>query len=599
MTSEDFKKIADDLPVLPGVYKFLDAEGTVLYVGKARRLKQRLSSYFTSMEKHAAKTRIMLRKAVRIEYVIVDTEADALLLENSLIKKYQPRYNLMLKDGKSYSYICIKKERFPRVLITRKVVKDGSVYFGPYTSKARIKTMLELLRRLFPLRSCSYNLSEKNIKSGKFKLCLEYHIKNCKGPCVGLESEEEYHEKIEQIKNILQGHFAQVKKHFTAQMQAFAERLEFEKAQEIKLKLQAFEDYQSTSTVVSPSIRDVDVFSICSDETHAYVNYLKVVHGAVIHVYSQELIKNLDNEEGDLLAFVIPEIRERFNSIAPEVLVSAPLPLKMTDFRVVVPKIGDKKKLLELSQKNVRFFMLNQQKSRASQQRRQISSERILRTLQKDLHLQELPLHIECFDNSNIQGSEPVAACVVFKNARPSKKDYRHFNIKTVQGPDDFASMEEVVYRRYRGVLERGEPLPQLVLIDGGKGQLNAALKAIKRLDLAERIVLVGIAKRLEELFLPGDSIPLYLDKKSESLKLLQQLRNEAHRFAITFHRDQRSRRFTRTALTEIPGVGEKTAQKLLKHFGSLKRLKTASEEELEAVVGKALALKLIKAFEV
>ncbi len=599
MTSEDFKKIADDLPVLPGVYKFLDAEGAVLYVGKARRLKQRLSSYFTSMEKHAAKTRIMLRKAVRIEYVIVDTEADALLLENSLIKKYQPRYNLMLKDGKSYSYICIKKERFPRVLITRKVVKDGSVYFGPYTSKARIKTILELLRRLFPLRSCSYNLSEKNIKSGKFKLCLEYHIKNCKGPCVGLESEEEYHEKIEQIKNILQGHFAQVKKHFTAQMQAFAERLEFEKAQEIKLKLQAFEDYQSTSTVVSPTIRDVDVFSICSDETHAYVNYLKVVHGAVIHVYSQELIKNLDNEEGDLLAFVIPEIRERFNSIAPEILVSAPLPLKTTDFRVVVPRIGDKKKLLELSQKNVRFFMLNQQKSRASQQRRQISSERILRTLQKDLHLQELPLHIECFDNSNIQGSEPVAACVVFKNGRPSKKDYRHFNIKTVQGPDDFASMEEVVHRRYKGMLERRDPLPQLVVIDGGKGQLNAALKALKKLELVERISLVGIAKRLEELFLPGDSIPLYLDKKSESLKLLQQIRNEAHRFAITFHRHQRSRRFTRTALTDIPGIGEKTARKLLKHFGSLKRLKTASEEELEAVVGKALALKLIKAFEV
>ncbi len=598
MTPEDFKKIADDIPVLPGVYKFLDAEGLVLYVGKARRLKQRLASYFTSIERQPAKTRIMLRKARHIEYVLVDTEADALLLENSLIKKYQPRYNLMLKDGKSYSYICIKKERFPRVFITRKVVKDGSVYFGPYTSKSRIKIILELLRRLFPLRTCSYHLSEKNIESGKFKLCLEYHIKNCKGPCVGLESEEEYNRKIEQIKNILQGHFAQVKKHFAAQMQAFAERLEFEKAQEIKEKLRAFENYQSKSTVVSPTIRDVDVFSICSDETYAYVNYLKVVHGAVIHTYSQELVKNLDNEEGDLLAFVIPELRERFNSIAPEVLAAHRFPLKAADFRLVVPKIGDKRKLLELSQKNARFFMLQQQKARASQQRRKTSSERILRKLQKDLHLQELPLHIECFDNSNTQGSNPVAACVVFKNARPSKKDYRHFNIKTVQGPNDFASMEEVVYRRYRGMLERGEPLPQLVLIDGGKGQLHAALKALDKLELTERIALVGIAKRLEELFLPGDSIPLYLDKKSESLKLLQQLRNEAHRFAITFHRNQRSRRFTRTALTEIPGVGEKTAQKLLKHFGSLKRLRAASKEELEAVVGKALTTVLKRAFD-
>ncbi|HHJ51035.1 MAG TPA: excinuclease ABC subunit C [Phaeodactylibacter sp.] len=598
MSPEDFKKIAADIPVLPGVYKFIDEEDVVLYVGKARRLKNRIASYFTSTSRHPAKTRIMLRKAVRVEYILVDTEADALLLENSLIKKYQPRYNHMLKDGKSYSYICIKHERFPRVFITRNVIRDGSVYFGPYTSKTRIKTILELLRQLFPLRTCTYNLSEKNIEAGKFKLCLEYHIKNCKGPCTGLEEEEEYNRRIEQIKNILRGHFAQVKKHFREQMMAFAERLEFEKAQEIKEKLRAFENYQARSTVVSPTIKDVDVFAICSDETYAYVNYLKVVHGAIIHTWSQELVKNLDQDEADLLAFAILEIRDRFNSIAPEILTEQKIPLPQKDFKLVNPKIGDKRKLLELSQKNARFFMLQQQKSRASQQRRKTSSERILRTLQKDLHLKELPLHIECFDNSNIQGAQPVAACVVFKNARPSKKDYRHFNIKTVEGPNDFASMEEVVFRRYRGLIERSEPLPQLILIDGGKGQLSAAVKALKKLDILDRVQVAGIAKRLEEIYLPGDSIPLYLDKKSESLKLIQQLRNEAHRFAISFHRDQRSRQFTRMSLTEIPGIGEKTAQKLLKHFGSLKRLRSASPEELLAVAGKALAKKLENWFE-
>ncbi len=598
MSPEDFKEIAADIPVLPGVYKFIDAEGVVLYVGKARRLKNRIASYFTSMSRHPAKTRIMLRKAVRVEYVLVDTEADALLLENSLIKKYQPRYNHMLKDGKSYSYICIKNERFPRVFITRNVIRDGSVYFGPYTSKTRIKTILELLRQLFPLRTCSYHLSEKNVEAGKFKLCLEYHIKNCKGPCAGLEEEEEYNRRIEQIKNILKGHFAQVKKHFREQMMAFAERLEFEKAQEIKDKLRAFENYQARSTVVSPAIKDVDVFAICSDETYAYVNYLKVVHGAIIHTWSQELVKNLDQDEADLLAFAILEIRDRFNSIASEIIVEQKLPLPRKDFKLVSPKIGDKRKLLELSQKNARFFMLQQQKSRASRQRRKTSSERILRTLQKDLHLKELPLHIECFDNSNIQGAQPVAACVVFKNARPSKRDYRHFNIKTVEGPNDFASMEEVVFRRYRGLMERSEPLPQLILIDGGKGQLSAAVKALKKLGVLERVQVAGIAKRLEEIYLPGDSIPLYLDKKSESLKLIQQLRNEAHRFAISFHRDQRSRQFTRMSLTEIPGIGEKTARKLLKHFGSLKRLRSASSEELLAVAGKALAKKLEDWFE-
>ena len=585
MTTNDFKKIADTIPREPGVYRFLGEEDEILYVGKAKVLRNRVASYFGDRKGRAHRTRVMVKNAKRIVFTIVETEADALLLENTLIKKHQPRYNVMLKDDKSYSYICVRNERFPRVYITRRLIKDGSTYFGPYTSKFRLKIILELIKQLFPLRTCKFNLSEENIEAGKFKVCLEYHIKNCMGPCEGLESEAEYNNKIEQIKNILRGSFAPVKRHFKEEMERLAAELEFEKAQRIKERLSAFEDYQSKSTVVSTTIRDVDVFSITSGEKEAFVNYMKVVNGAIIRTHIQELVKNLDDDETDILAFTIPELRERFSSQAPEIILAQSVPISDTNIKITIPKIGDKKKLLELSEKNVKYYRLQKQKQEASRTKRQTSAERILRTLQKDLQMEEIPLHIECFDNSNIQGSHPVASCVVFKNAQPSKKDYRHFNIKTVEGPNDFASMEEVVYRRYKRLKDEQQPLPQLVIIDGGKGQLSSAMKSIHQLGLENKITVVGIAKRLEEIFFPGDSIPLYIDKKSESLKLIQHARNEAHRFAINFHRDQRSRNFTGTELTQIPGIGEKTAQKLLSHFGSVKKVKSASPTDLAEVV--------------
>ena len=598
MTDNDYKKLLPTWPKEPGVYRFVDGEGKVLYVGKAKNLKNRLSSYFGSVKGMALKTRIMVKNARRIEMTIVETETDALLLENTLIKRWQPPYNVMLKDGKDYSYICIKKERFPRVFITRKIVRDGSTYFGPYTSRTQIKTILELIKNLFPLRTCNYFLSEENIEKGKFKTCLEYHIKNCEAPCTGLETEQHYNHKIDQIKNILKGHFGPVKKHFQELMHLHAENLEFEKAHSLKEKLRAFEDYQSKSTVVSTTIRDVDVFSIATDEKYAYVNYIKVVNGAIINSYTQEMVKNLDDDEQELLAFTVSQLRQKFDSIAPEIIVPCKISLAEKDILQTVPKIGDKKKLLDLSEKNVRFFLLQKRKEQISKTRRQTSFERILRTLQTDLHMSEVPFHIECFDNSNIQGSHPVSSCVVFKNAKPSKKDYRHYNIKTVQGPNDFASMEEVVFRRYRRLLQEGAPLPQLIIIDGGKGQLSAAMKSLHLLGIADRVTVIGVAKRLEEIFFPGDAIPLYINKKSESLKLIQQARNEAHRFAITFHRNKRSQNFTKTELEDIPGIGKKTAAKLLKHFGSVKKVRTAPKEELEKTVGRSIARKITLYFE-
>jgi len=541
MTLEDYYKISDTIPRQPGVYRFKDEDGTILYVGKAKDLKSRVSSYFGDRKDLPYKTRVMVRHADHLEFTIVETEADALLLENTLIKEHQPRYNVMLKDGKSYSYICIKNERFPRVFITRRVIRDGSTYFGPYTSKYRLKIILDLIKQLFPLRTCNYNLSEENIEAGKFKVCLEYHIKNCMGPCEGLEDEASYNEKIEQVSNILKGNFGEVVRHFKHQMQQLAENLDFERAQQLKEKLTAFEDYQSKSTVVSTKVRDVDVFSIASDEKQAYINYLRVVNGALIHIHTQELVKNLDDDERDLLEYAIPVLRERFDSFAPEVILPQEVELG-EDLQITVPKIGDKKKLLDLSQKNVDYYLKQKRRDEASKTRKQTPAERILRTLQQDLQMKELPMHIECFDNSNIQGSNPVSSCVVFKNAKPAKKDYRHYNVKTVEGPDDYASMEEVVYRRYRRLLNEGKSLPQLVIIDGGKGQLSAAMNSVRALGLEDKMTVIGIAKKLEEIFFPGDSVPLYINKKSESLKLIQQARNEAHRFAITFHRDQRSR---------------------------------------------------------
>lgn len=594
MTTTDFKAISDTIPRQPGVYRFIDEEDTILYVGKAKNLRNRVSSYFGQRKDRAHRTRVMVKNARRIEFTVVETEADALLLENTLIKKHQPRYNVMLRDDKSYSYICIKKERFPRVFITRRVIRDGSTYFGPYTSKGRLKIILELIKRLFPLRTCSYNLSAENIEAGKFKVCLEYHIKNCMGPCEALESEEAYNEKIDQVRNILKGNFGAVKQHFKGVMEQHAENLEFEKAQRIKEKLTAFEDYQAKSTVVSTTIRDVDVFSVASEEKEAFVNYIKVVNGAIIHTHTQELVKNLDDDdEAGLLQYAIPVIRERFNSIATEIILPQDIPLEDETLQVTVPKIGDKRRLLDLSEKNLKYYMLQRQKQKASAKRKQTSAERILRTMQSDLGMDALPLHIECFDNSNMQGSYPVSSCVVFKNAKPSKKDYRHYNIKTVVGPDDFASMREVVHRRYRRLLEEGESLPQLIIIDGGKGQLSAAVESLETLGILEKVTIVGIAKRLEEIYFPGDSVPLYINKKSESLKIIQQARDEAHRFAITFHRNKRSQNFTGSELTKIPGIGEKTAQKLLAHFGSVKRVREARASQLAEVAGLNVAKKV------
>lgn len=596
MTFEDFKKLSDSIPHLPGVYRFLDEEGTILYVGKAKDLRNRLSNYFGDKKFIPYKSRVLTKNSSHIEFTIVDSEHDALLMENTFIKKFQPRYNVSLKDGKSYSYIVIKNERFPRVFFTRRVFKDGSTYFGPYTSKARQKVILELIKKMFPLRNCTFNLSEENIMMGKFKVCLEYHIKNCKGPCEGLETEESYNEKIEQIKNILKGNFGEVKQYIHKNIAIHSEKLEFEFAQQMLEKLEYFEDYQAKSTVVSASIKDLDVFTIRSDEKWAYVNYLKIVNGALINTDTLELEKNLDDDEQTILTYAIPKVRETYNSIAPEVATS--IEVALADNLVnTVPQRGEKWKLIELSLRNLDYFIAQKKKSEVSHNNKQTPAERILNTLKGDLHMDRLPLHIETFDNSNIQGSHPVASCVVFKNAKPSKKDYRHFNIKTVEGPNDFASMKEIVYRRYSRMLKEGESLPQLIIIDGGKGQLSSAVESLEELEILDKVTVVGIAKKLEEIFFPGDSIPLYINKKSESLKLIQHCRNEAHRFAITFHRDQRSRSFLKTELTEIEGIGGKTADKLLKAFGSIASLRTKTEAEIAEVAGKSIAQKLVEYF--
>ncbi|MBL7827369.1 MAG: excinuclease ABC subunit C [Saprospiraceae bacterium] len=601
MTNEQFKEFSPGIPTDPGIYKFVDTEGVILYVGKAKNLRNRLNSYFGDKKYQLAKTKALVRHANHIEFTIVETEYDALLLENTLIKKHQPRYNVMLKDEKSpLIYICIKAERFPRVFLTRKTIKDGSTYFGPYLQKFRVEQITELIRKLFQLRNCTLHLSAENIHKNKFKPCLEYHIKNCAAPCVAFETEDTYNKKIEQIKNILKGNFAAVKIHLKEEMLRAAEEMKFEQAHALKEKLALFEDYQGKSTVVNPSIKDVDVFSIAEDEKEAYVNYLKVVNGAIIHTYTLTLTKNLDEDRETLLFFAIQHLRERFNSITQEILVPfSPDPSGNDEARqmdgafFVVPKIGDKKKLLELSEKNVQYHLLQKKKQAANATGRQTSAERILRTLQSDLHMDQLPLWLECFDNSNLHGSNPVSSCVVFRNAKPAKRDYRHFNVKTVEGPNDFATMEEVVYRRYKRLLSEGAGLPQLIIIDGGKGQLGAAMKSIRALGIENQVTVVGIAKRLEEIYFPDDPVPAHINKKSESLKLIQQARDEAHRFGLTFHRNQRSRSFLKTELTEIPGIGAKTAEKLLKHFGSLARVREAEKAAVEAVIGKAAAEKV------
>lgn len=590
MTNEDYKKLSPTIPKEPGVYRFMAENDNVLYVGKAKNLKSRVASYFGERKHQAYKTRVMVKSARRVEFTVVDSEQDALILENTLIKKHQPRFNVDLKDDKSYTYLVIKNERFPRVFFTRKVITDGSIYLGPYTSKWKTRQVFEIVKNLFPLRTCNFNLSAENILDGKFKVCLEYHIKNCMGPCENLESEEDYDEKIAQVKNILKGNLKPVKDYIKEQMQMHADNLDFEKASVLKEKLVLFEEYRAKSTVVHQSIKDVDVFSINSDEEWAYVNYLKILNGLLINTDTIELKKNLTQEKEDILRHAINHFREKYNSIAPELI----LPMKIKyheDLLQTIPKRGDKRKLLELSEKNVFYHTMQKKKEQISKIKKQTPAERILKTLRNDLEMKELPHHIECFDNSNIQGSNPVASCVVFKNARPSTKDYRKFNIKTVKGPNDFASMEEVVHRRYKRLLGEKQDLPQLIIIDGGKGQLNAAINSLVKLELMDKIVVIGIAKKLEEIYMAYDPIPLYIDKKSESLKLIQQLRNEAHRFAINFHRDKRSKGFLGTSLLDIDGIGEKTAERLLQKFGSIKRLKEESLEDIAAEIGNQKAL--------
>ena len=583
------------LPDSPGVYQYYDKDGKLLYVGKAKNLKKRVSSYFTKNFDNN-RTRLLVKKIETIKHIVVQTETDALLLENNLIKNYQPRYNVMLKDDKSYPWICIKNERFPRVFPTRRMIKDGSEYFGPYTSMKTVHTLLDLIKGLYPLRTCNYDLSEEKINAGKYKVCLEYHLGNCLGPCEGLFSAKEYHDNIEAIRNIVKGNFKESLQKFKNQMKALAADLKFEDAQRIKEKIDILENYQSKSTVVNPKINNVDVFSIISDEGYGYVNFLQLSHGAIIRSHTLEIKKKLDETDEELLELAIVEIRQRFNSLSKEIY--APFEVEVgEEIKLHVPKLGDKKAILDLSERNAKYFRMEKFKQ-AKIVDPDRHENRIMAQMKKDLRLSEEPRRIECFDNSNIQGTNPVAACVVFKNGKPSKNDYRKFNIKTVEGPDDFASMEEVVYRRYKRLLEEEQALPQLIIIDGGKGQLSSALKSLEKLNLRGKIAIVGIAKRLEELFYPDDPIPLYLDKKSETLKIIQQLRNEAHRFGITFHRSKRSKQALNTEMEAIPGIGEKTIVELLKKFRSTKRIAAANFEELSEVVGASRAKKLIAYFQ-
>ena len=581
-----------ELPQNPGVYQFFDKRKKILYVGKAKNLKKRVSSYFTKKQEYA-KTKLMVSKIRDIKYFVVPTEMDALLLENNLIKKHQPKYNVMLKDDKTYPFICVKNEPFPRVYSTRRVVKDGSFYFGPYTSVRLVRTLIDFIHQLYPLRTCKFNLKSENIQKKKFKLCLEYHIGNCLAPCEGFQSEDSYQIGINHISQILKGDIKSVASILKDRMISFSENMEFEKAQEVKEKLSLLENYQSKSTIVNTKINNVDVFTIVSDDLSAFVNYLKISNGAIIQTHSIELKKKLEESDKELLVYAITELRQRFNSQSKEIYSSIPINNLWENTTIIVPKIGDKYKLIELSKRNAKYMQFDKIKKKEKLKEKS-SDKRIINQLQVDLNLKEKPRHIECFDNSNFQGTNAVAACVVFKNGKPSKKDYRHFNIKTVVGPDDFKSMEEVVYRRYKRLLEEKKDLPQLIIIDGGKGQLSSAAKSLESLGLLGKIDIIGIAKKLEEIFFFGDSIPLYLDKRSESLKIIQRLRNEAHRFGIKHHRNQRSKNTFTTSLDNIEGIGEKTIQKLLSHFGSVEKIREAKRETLENLISKSKTATLL-----
>lgn len=585
MPTDKIANILKTLPHNPGIYQHLDKNGKILYIGKAKDLKKRVSSYFTKGH-DSARIRVMVSKITDIKTIVTETEFDALLLENNLIKEYQPRYNINLKDDKTYPWICIKKEPFPRIFPTRNPIKDGSEYYGPYASVKVMKTVLGLIRQLYTLRTCKLNLSEENIKSGKYRVCLEYHIGNCKGPCEGLQSEADYLEDVDSARALIKGHLNSVKKMLEQQMKSAAADLQFEEAQKLKEKFETVDRYQAKSTVVNPNISNVDVFSIFSDAEYAYVNFLKIMDGAVLQSHTIEIRKKLDESDSAILELALPEIRQRFKSNASEVYLSHKIESEIPEVNFHVPQRGDKKQLIDLSLKNGRYFRLEKLKNIQIVDPDR-HTKRLMKQMQQDLRLKEEPRHIECFDNSNIQGANPVSACVVFKNGKPSKKDYRHFNIKTVEGPDDFASMYEAVFRRYRRLLNEEESLPQLIVIDGGKGQLSAALKALEDLDLRGTMAILGIAKRLEEIYFPGDKYPLYLDKRSETLKVVQRLRDEAHRFGITHHRNRRSKSTFKSELSEIKGIGDESAKQLLRQFKSVKKIKSASLPELEAVVGK------------
>lgn len=594
MTPQELDIKLKTLPDNPGIYQYFDKNGDILYVGKAKNIKKRVASYFNKNHDNG-KTIILVRKIADIKYIVVVTELDALLLENNLIKKYKPKYNIQLKDDKTYPWICIKKEPFPRIFSTRRVIKDGSKYFGPYPSGRVMHTLLQLFKELFPLRTCNLDLRPAKIDDGKYKVCLEYHIGNCKGPCVGNQSEQEYEENMQQIESILKGNIRVATNYIRKKMLNFAENHQFEEAQLMKEKLLSLENFQTKSTVVSPSIGEVDVITLVEDEKNAFVNYLVIKNGLIIHGMTSEIQKKLDESQEEILSYSLLEFRERFNSTSKEVLLEKKAGFELPGMNFFVPQKGDKKQLVELSKRNATYYRLERYKNDKIKNP-EVHTDRILNQLKSDLRLKELPVHIECFDNSNIQGTNAVSACVVFKNGKPSKKDYRHFNIKTVVGPDDFASMEEVITRRYSRLLAEEMPLPQLIVIDGGKGQLSSAVGALEKIGLRGKIAIIGIAKRLEEIFFPGDSIPIYLDKRSESLKVIQHMRNEAHRFGITHHRAKRSKNALISELNQIPGIGPKTFETLMKHFKSLSKIKAADEKSLAEAIGLAKA-KIVRAY--
>ncbi len=583
---ESLKNKIKTIPKTTGIYQFFDQNDNIIYIGKAKNLNRRVSSYFTSNAGNK-KTEILSKKIKNIKYLVVDTEADALLLENSLIKKYQPKYNIQLKDDKTYPWICIKNEAFPRVFKTRKVVKDGSKYFGPYPNIKTADTLLSLFQELYPLRSCNLDLSKKKVKKNKYKVCLEYHIGNCMGGCEDLQTEEEYQSYIADIENIIKGNIKSVVGKLTKRMFDDAKALKFEEAQIIKDNILSLKKYQSKSTIVSPKIDNVDVVTIHNEKNFAYVNYLVIKNGAIIHGYTFEVKKKLNETSSRIIEFVLPQLRSRFNSESNEILVSENLKVNFEGLKFIKPKRGEKKALVDLSLRNTKFYLLDkkrQLKNKTEEKR----SELLLNEVKNDLKLSLVPFHIECFDNSNLQGSSPVAACVVFKNGRPSKKDYRHFNIKTVIGPDDFLSMEEVVYRRYKRMIENGEPLPQLIIIDGVKGQLNSSLSALQRLNIDEELNIISIAKRLEEIFIPNDPLPLHLDKRSKSLKLIQHIRNEAHRFGVSHHRNKRSKNFIKSELDQIKGIGNKTKESLFIEFKNIDAIKSANLHTLTSLIGNS-----------